>query len=60
MSREKLETIRAALEGFGRDTRPSTAATWVWTIRDGQAVRMEMFANKAEALEAVGLSGPSV
>ena len=27
----------------------------VWTFRDGLAARMEMYADKAEALEAVGL-----
>jgi ketosteroid isomerase-like protein len=28
----------------------------VWTFRDGQAIRMEMYASVEEALEAVGLS----
>ena len=28
----------------------------VWTIRDGKSARMEMYADPAEALEAVGLS----
>jgi ketosteroid isomerase-like protein len=28
----------------------------VWTFRDGQAIRMQMYANPEEALEAVGLS----
>ena len=28
----------------------------VWTLRDGQGVRMQMFASVEEALEAVGLS----
>jgi hypothetical protein len=28
----------------------------VWTLRDGQGVRMEMFASPDEALEATGLS----
>jgi ketosteroid isomerase-like protein len=28
----------------------------VWTIRDGKEVRMEMYANPGEALEAAGLS----
>ena len=27
----------------------------VWTLRDGQGIRMEMYANTDEALEAVGL-----
>ncbi len=28
----------------------------VWTLRDGQAIRMQMYASTEEALEAVGLS----
>jgi hypothetical protein len=28
----------------------------VWTLRDGKAIRMQMYASVAEALEAVGLS----
>jgi ketosteroid isomerase-like protein len=28
----------------------------VWTLRDGQAIRMQMYARPEEALEAVGLS----
>jgi hypothetical protein len=33
----------------------SPIVPWVWTIRDGQAVRMEMFASKEEALAALDL-----
>jgi ketosteroid isomerase-like protein len=29
----------------------------VWTVRDGRAVRFRVFKTRAEALEAVGLSG---
>jgi len=29
----------------------------VWTIRDGKEAGMEMSSDRAEALEAVGLSG---
>ena len=28
----------------------------VWTIRDGKVVRMRVFADRAQALEAAGLS----
>jgi ketosteroid isomerase-like protein len=31
----------------------------VWTLREGRAIRMEMYASVDEALEAVGLSGGS-
>jgi ketosteroid isomerase-like protein len=30
----------------------------VWTLRDGQGIRMELYASVEEALEAVGLSEP--
>jgi len=33
----------------------SPIVPWVWTIRNGQVIRMEMFANKEEALETLGL-----
>ena len=29
----------------------------VWTLRDGQGIRMQLYANPDDALEAVGLSG---
>jgi ketosteroid isomerase-like protein len=29
----------------------------VWTFRDGQAIRMQMYASVVDVLEAVGLSG---
>jgi ketosteroid isomerase-like protein len=32
----------------------------VWTIRDGKVVRMRVFADRAQALEAVGLSEQDV
>ena len=42
-------------------TRGSTAVVQnrigqVWTMRDGKAVRCQVFAQREEALEAVGLS----
>jgi ketosteroid isomerase-like protein len=32
---------------------------YVWTVRDGQAVRFRWFSSHAEALEAAGLSEPA-
>ena len=29
----------------------------IWTLRDGKTIRMEMYADPAEALAAAGLSG---
>ena len=32
---------------------------YVWTVRDGQAVRFRWFNSHAEALEAAGISEPA-
>ena len=32
---------------------------YVWTLRDGQAIRFQWFSSQAEALEAAGLSKPA-
>jgi uncharacterized protein len=44
--------------GRGRESDAEVEAPMahVWTIRDGKAVRLRQFLNRAEALEAVGLS----
>src|SRR5215211_5292711 len=50
--------VRVAQEAHGEQGgAPVTAVFWfVYTLRDGQIVRLGMFAEKAEALEAAGLS----
>jgi uncharacterized protein len=48
------QTGRAKTTGIPVDMRFAQ----VWTLRDGQAVRMQMFASVDEALEAVGLRMP--
>jgi ketosteroid isomerase-like protein len=50
--------VMAAVSGTGRGSGAhvrSPTFPHVWTIRDGQAVRMEMLRTRAEALEATGL-----
>ena len=44
--------------GRGRNSGATVDAheTWVWRIRDGKAVECREYADKAQALEAVGLS----
>jgi uncharacterized protein len=44
--------------GRGRDSHAELQAPMahVWTIRNGKAVRLRQFLNRAEALEAAGLS----
>jgi ketosteroid isomerase-like protein len=51
--------VMAAVSGTGRGSgAPVRSPTFphVWTIRDGQAVRMEMLRTRAEAIKAAGLS----
>ena len=42
--------------GRGSGVEVSEAIYTVWTVREGRVVRQRMFRNRAEALEAVGLS----
>jgi SnoaL-like domain len=46
--------------GYRRDTSAGVEAevTGVYTLRDGKIVRIEAYANRAEAMEAVGLRTP--
>jgi hypothetical protein len=42
--------------GKGSGVEVDTEGAHVWTLRDGRAVRLEIFADRARALEAVGLA----
>ena len=44
--------------GRGKGSSVEVEAYWaqLWTFRDGKATRLEGFTNRAEALEAAGLS----
>src|SRR5262245_35238920 len=46
------------LQGHGKQSGAETSwgVCQVWTVREGSAVRGQGFANRAEALEAVGLN----
>jgi ketosteroid isomerase-like protein len=52
--------VTLAIEhGRGRDSGAEVQAArtaHVWTIRDGKAVRLDLYLDRARALEAVGLS----
>jgi ketosteroid isomerase-like protein len=48
--------VRERGRGKGSGVPFETTHFQVWTIRDGRLVRWLLFADKAEALEAVGLS----
>jgi ketosteroid isomerase-like protein len=49
--------VVARLVGRGKASGVDVDRVWayVWTVRDGKALRMEGFANRDEALKAVGL-----
>jgi ketosteroid isomerase-like protein len=49
--------VPARLVARGRDTGIEAVQqlAFVWTLRDGKGLRLETYATKAEALEAVGL-----
>ena len=45
--------------GRGSGAAVETKGAHVWTMRDGKCVRLEVFADRARALAAVGLTAPS-
>jgi ketosteroid isomerase-like protein len=49
--------VIARLVGRGKSSGVDVERTWayVWTVRDGRALRMEGYADRAEALVAAGL-----
>ena len=51
-----LVFVRARARGRGSGVETDARIAHVWTFRDGKAVRMDVFDERAEALEAVGLS----
>lgn len=48
--------LRYRGRGRGSGAEVEAAMAHVWTIRDGKAVRLRQFLDRAEALEAAGLS----
>jgi ketosteroid isomerase-like protein len=48
--------VRARARGRGSGVETDARIAHVWTFRDDKAVRMDVFVERAEALEAVGLS----
>jgi ketosteroid isomerase-like protein len=51
-----LARYRGRGKGSGVDV--NTEGAHVWTMRDGKVIRLVIFANRATALAAAGLSGP--
>ena len=52
---EVVVLVRATGRGRGSGVEIDNHIAWVWTFRDGQAVRMVVYEEPAEALRAVGL-----
>jgi hypothetical protein len=48
--------IYTAGRGKGSGIRVENSVAHIWTMRDGKATRFRVYANKEQALEAVGLS----
>ena len=48
--------LRVHTRGKGSGVEVEAQITNVWTVRDGKAVRLAVYNDKAEALEAVGVS----
>jgi uncharacterized protein len=49
-----MAAVRGRGKGSGADVE-SPSFGWVWTIRDGKLLRVEVFPNRAETFAAVGL-----
>jgi ketosteroid isomerase-like protein len=47
-----IESLRSRGRGSGVETRSRSAS--VWTVRDGQVIKMAMYRDPQEALKAVG------
>ena len=50
--------VDARLVGQGKKSGVAVERTWsyVWTLRSGRVIRMEGYADRAEALKAAGLA----
>jgi uncharacterized protein len=47
--------VRQRASGAESGVPVETDAWWVWTVREGKSVRVDMFNDRGEALEAAGL-----
>jgi ketosteroid isomerase-like protein len=50
-----VATMRLRAKGTDTGIEVEQLAYQVWTVREGKAVRVEAFANRADAIEAAGL-----
>jgi len=51
-----LVPLRVITRGKGSGAAVEIAAGWIFTMRDGLVIKVEAFLDRAEALEAAGLS----
>jgi ketosteroid isomerase-like protein len=56
---EIVVLVHARGRGRKSDIRVENRIAHVWTFRDEQAIKLEVYEEQAEALEAVGLAGPA-
>ena len=50
-----VEVLRVSARGKGSGVPLERLDAMVWTLREGNAVRLDYFGSRTEALEAVGL-----
>jgi ketosteroid isomerase-like protein len=50
---------RIVIRGHGSGIEVAQRVTWVWTLRDGLAIRVDAYADKDAALRALGVSAES-
>jgi ketosteroid isomerase-like protein len=50
-----VEVVRLSARGKGSGVPLERVDAMVWSLRDGRAVRLDYYASRTEALEAVGL-----
>ena len=54
---EVVVLVHARGRGIGSGVEIDNHVAWVWTFRDGKAVRLVIYEDPAEAFAAVGLDG---
>jgi uncharacterized protein len=60
MTNGEFVVVLARYSGRGKESGVTvdSEGAHVWTMRDGKAIRLEVFSSRSRALEAAGLQGP--
>ena len=56
MTEEALDAVRRVYDEWGSGALVDTKGAHVWTLRDGKAIRLVIFATRERALAEVGLA----